>query len=140
MALIKMGYDVEEIDPVINYTLQEFLTKPSTQMGSYDIVFSTSVIEHDPDDKSFVECVAKLLSPNGVFIMTCDFKDNWKSGDPKPKVNTRLYTKSDLDTRLLSYMKNCKFVDVPDWNCKDCDFEYEGVKYTFASFVVKKGL
>ncbi|AFV24574.1 hypothetical protein Mpsy_2370 [Methanolobus psychrophilus R15] len=138
MALIKMGIVVEEIDPMFNYTLQEFATKPDTIKGSYDIIFSTSVIEHDPDDKSFVECITELLAPNGIFVMTCDYKDGWKQGDPKPRVCARLYTKVDLEHRLLSYMKNCKLIDEPNWECPNPDFVFGNYKYSFASFVVKK--
>jgi len=138
MALIKMGIDVEEIDPMYNYTLQEFFTKPNTIKGSYDIIFSTSVIEHVPDDKSFVECISELLAPNGIFVMTCDYKDGWKKGDPKPSVCERLYTKTDLEHRLLSYMKKCKLIDEPRWECPDPDFVFGIYIYSFASFVVKK--
>ena len=63
MSLIKMGFTVEEIDPMINYSLQEYFTKPTTVKNSYDIIFSTSVIEHDPDDESFIKCIADLLAP-----------------------------------------------------------------------------
>jgi len=138
MALIKMGIVVEEIDPMFNYTLQEFFTKPHIIKGSYDIIFSTSVIEHDPDDKSFAECISELLAPNGIFVMTCDYKDGWKQGDPKPSVCARLYTKVDLENRLLSYMKNCRLIDEPDWECPYPDFVFGNYKYSFASFVVKK--
>jgi SAM-dependent methyltransferase len=138
MSLVKAGIKVEEIDPLINYSLQEFITKPTTIKGGYDIIFSTSVIEHDPDDKSFITCVSELLSPGGVFIMTCDFRDGWKAGDPKPGVDARLYTKKDLEVRLLSYMKDCELVDDPDWDCLNPDFESASGNYTFASFVVKK--
>lgn len=138
MALIKMGTIIEEIDPMFNYTLQEFFTKPDTMKGSYDIIFSTSVIEHDPDDKSFAECISDLLAPNGIFVMTCDYKDGWKQGDPKPSVCARLYTKHDLEYRLLSYMKKCKLIDEPDWECPNPDFVFGIYKYSFASFVVRK--
>lgn len=138
MALIKMGIVVEEIDPMFNYTLQEFVTKPDIIKGSYDIIFSTSVIEHDSDDKSFAECISELLAPNGIFVMTCDYKDGWKRGDPKPRVCARLYTKVDLEHRLLSYMTNCKLIDEPNWECPDPDFVFGNYKYSFASFVVKK--
>ncbi|MFH0936612.1 MAG: hypothetical protein ABH971_03235 [bacterium] len=138
MALIKLGYQVEEIDPMVNYTLQEFFSKPNTLKHNYDIIFSTSVIEHDNDDKSFIESVDKLLTPNGVFIMTCDYKDNWKKNDPKPSVCARFYTKEDLMFRLPSYMTNCEFITVPNWTYIKPDFKFDIYEYTFASFVIKK--
>jgi hypothetical protein len=83
--------------------------------------------------------IDSLLSPEGVFIMTCDYKDGWKEGDIKPKVCARLYTQEDLKVRLPSYMNNCKLIDRPQWECLHPDFKYGKYQYTFASFVVKKG-
>ncbi|HTX19408.1 MAG TPA: hypothetical protein VMG34_12205 [Bacteroidota bacterium] len=139
MGLRKMGYAVDEIDPMINYSLQEFCTRPGTLMGSYDIVFSTSVIEHDPDDESFARCVSDLLAPGGIAVMTCDFKEGWKKGDPKPDPDVRLYTERDLRDRLLPIMKDCSPVDQPHWECENPDFVYLGIyRYTFATLVVRK--
>jgi SAM-dependent methyltransferase len=139
MGLIKMGYKIEEIDPMINYFLQEYYTKPSTQKNSYDIIFSTSVIEHDPDDQSFLECIHGLLAPNGIAVITCDYKDGWKPGDPKPAVDARFYTKQDLEQRMLSYLPGCELIDTPQWDCPNPDFDYyEEYQYTFATFVFRK--
>lgn len=141
MGLIRMGLQVEEIDPMVNYFLQEYITKPTTKLNSYNIIFSTSVIEHDPDDASFVRCINDLLAPDGVAIITCDYKDGWKPGDDKPDVDERFYTQSDLKLRLLKYMPDCYLVDEPQWGCNNPDFHYlEKYVYTFATFVVKKNL
>lgn len=138
MSLIKMGVEVEEIDPMFNYYLQEFFTKPNVIKGSYDIIFATSVIEHDPNDESFMICVSELLAPNGIFVMTCDYKDGWKPGDPKPGCCERLYTKDDLESRLLTYMKNCRLIDEPNWEHTIPDFVFGDYDYSFATLVVKK--
>ena len=139
MSLIKMGYTVEEIDPMLNYSLQEYFTKPTTVKNSYDIIFSISVIEHDPDDESFIRCIADLLAPGGVAVITCDYKDGWKPGEPKPEVDARFYTQHDLRDRLLPLMSNCHLVDEPQWDCPNPDFNYLGkYQYTFATFVVRK--
>lgn len=139
MSLIKMGHAVEEIDPMLNYYLQEYFTKPTTVKNSYDIIFSTSVIEHDLDDESFIKCIADLLAPGGMAIITCDYKDGWKPGEPKPECDARFYTKQDLRDRLLPLMSNCHLVDEPQWDCPNPDFNYLGkYQYTFATFVVKK--
>ncbi len=139
MALNKMGYHVEEIDPMLNYYLQEFYTKPSTVKNSYDIIFSTSVIEHDPDDESFISCIEGLLAPGGIAVITCDYKDGWKPGDPKPEVDARFYTQQDLRHRLLPLLRNCSLLDEPHWDCEEPDFNYlNKYQYTFATLVVKK--
>ncbi|MFA6417350.1 MAG: methyltransferase domain-containing protein [Patescibacteria group bacterium] len=141
MSLKKMGFSLEEVDPMINYTLEEYATKPTTIPKSYDIIFSTSVIEHDPDDKAFIQALDKLLAPGGTVIITCDFQENWLPGKPKPDVDARLYTQYDLKNRLLSYMENCQLVDTPDWDCPNPDFNFLGkYQYAFASLVAKKHL
>nr|MBA4167353.1 class I SAM-dependent methyltransferase [Chitinophagaceae bacterium] len=139
MSLSRMGYKIEEIDPVLNYYLQEYVNRPGTIKHSYDIIFSTSVIEHDPDDGSFIACISDLLSPGGVAILTCDYNNQWKPGDLKPTVDERLYTKHDLKERLLPLMKDCELVDDPQWECPDPDFLYlNKYRYTFATIVVRK--
>lgn len=139
MGLRRLGYDMEEIDPVLNYSLQEYFSRPGTEKNAYDIIFSTSVIEHDPDDESFVKCIAALLSPGGIAVITCDYNDQWKPGDPKPGVDARLYTQRDLRNRLLPLMERCRLVDEAQWDCPHPDFNYLGkYQYSFAGFVVQK--
>ena len=97
------------------------------------------MIEHDPDDKSFIECIEGLLTVNGVAVITCDYKDGWKAGDIKPEVDARFYTKNDLEKRLLSYLPDSVLVDKPEWECPNPDFNYLGkYQYSFASFVFRK--
>jgi len=139
MALQKLGYDVTDIDPMVNYFLQEFATRPTTRKNSFDVIFSTSVIEHDPDDQSFMECIEKLLAPGGLAVITCDFKEGWLPGQPKPEVDARFYTKKDLEERLLSVVPHCELIDSPDWDCLQPDFNYLGkYQYTFATFTIRK--
>ena len=140
MGLIKIGYKIEEIDPMTNYFIQDFVSKPSIKNKKYDIIFSTSVIEHDEDDESFIKSVDRLLAPGGVFIMSCDFKNGWKQGDRKPFVCARFYTEKDLTTRLLSYMNNCRLIDTPNWSSNNSDFIFGPYQYTFSGFVVKKSI
>jgi SAM-dependent methyltransferase len=137
IGLQKIGFEINGIDPVLNYDLNTFITKPSTRKESYDIVFSTSVIEHVFDDETFVENIAALLKVNGFAILTCDYKADYKPGDKIPGVDYRLYSQNDF-SRLLSRMKNCELIDSPNWECSNPDFFYEGCNYTFASFVVQK--
>ncbi|MFT3702317.1 MAG: methyltransferase domain-containing protein [Agriterribacter sp.] len=139
MSLKRIGLKIEEIDPVLNYYLQEYYSKPGIGKNSFDIIFSTSVIEHDPDDESFIKCIEGLLKPGGIAILTCDYKDGWKAGDPKPDVDARFYTMYDLKERILSYIPECHLIDTPQWECDNPDFNYLGkYQYTFATFVIQK--
>lgn len=137
-SLRMMGFKIEEIDPVLNYDLNTFYNLPKTIRSGYDIIFSTSVIEHVPDDEKFIEQIRELLAPGGIAILTMDFKDCYRPGDPKPIVDMRLYTLQDILGRFLPLLNNCDVIDAPMWNDATPDFFYEGVQYSFATFVFKK--
>ncbi|HTX19073.1 MAG TPA: hypothetical protein VMG34_10475 [Bacteroidota bacterium] len=137
-TLRKTGIRIEEIDPVLNYDLETFCTRPSTRRAGYDIVFSTSVIEHVRQDERFVALIGELLAPGGTAVLTCDFNDAYKPGDPIPAEDFRFYTQRDLRTRLLPAMAGCRLVGEPAWECERPDFSFGGCQYTFATFVVRK--
>jgi SAM-dependent methyltransferase len=132
------GYAVDEIDPAVNMDLRTFMGLPITRKASYDLVFSTSVIEHVPDDETFVEDICTLLKDGGIAVLTMDFKNHYRPGDPSPLVDERLYTPADIIDRLMSKMPGCKLVDEPNWHQGVPDFCYENVMYNFASMVVRK--
>lgn len=139
MSLKKAGFPIEEIDPAVNkLSLDDFFQLPTTKKGSYDVILSTSVIEHVQDDEKFVSQIADLLAPGGVAVLTCDFQEGYKVGDPLINVDFRFYTKDDLSRRLLQHAKDCELVDAPNWDCPDPDFELAGFRYTFATYVFRK--
>ena len=138
-GLKQLGYVMEEIDPAINYDLNTFFTKPSTIKNSYDIIFSTSVIEHVENDELFISQVVELLAPRGTAILTCDYNDQYQLGDPIPDVDFRFYTQKDFKERFLPLLKDCFWVDEPQWDCPNPDFTYAGIyRYTFATLVFQK--
>ncbi len=139
-ALKKLGYKMEEIDPVMNYDLGTFMDKPSTRTESYDIIFSTSVIEHVGNDELFVTQIVRLLADGGTAILTCDYNDQYKPGDPIPAEDFRLYTQRDFKERFLPLLKECSLVDAPQWDCASPDFTYAGCRYTFATLVFRKNM
>ena len=137
-ALKTYGYMMDEVDPVLNYDLNTFMHKPSTIKSSYDMIFSTSVIEHVKDDELFVSQIGELLAPGGIAVLTCDYNNQYKPGDPIPQEDFRMYTQKDFKERLLPLLKDCSLVDDPRWDCQNPDFEYAGCQYTFASLVFRK--
>lgn len=139
-ASLKMvGYEIEEIDPEVNgLDLNKFFHLPSTNKASYDIIFSTSVLEHVQDDELFVAQIAELLAPGGVGVLTCDYNDLHKPEDPVIPGDYRFYTQKDLISRILPSMKNCSLVDVPQWECPNPDFMFLGYRYTFATLAFRK--
>jgi hypothetical protein len=114
--------------------------QPSCKREGYDVVFSTSVIEHLLDDEQFARHIGGLLAPGGVAVLTCDFNVQYWPEDPIPNEDFRLYTCRDLVERLLPMLPGCTLVDEPDWECSEPDFLYAGCCYTFASLVFRKNI
>ncbi len=138
-ALKLLNYKVCDIDPIFNYDLAEYITKPNVHAETFDIIVSTSVIEHVEDDEQFVNDISHLLIKGGFAILTCDYNDQYKPGDDIPEVDFRFYTQLDLKERLIKAIPDCELIDTAQWDCEHPDFFYlEKYNYTFASFVFKK--
>lgn len=137
-GLRRLNYKIDEVDPVLNYELGEFMQRPTTDLASYGIIFSVSVIEHVQEDAEFLTQISELLKPGGVAVLTCDFSDQYIAGGRKPGADWRLYTQHDLKARLLPRIPDCELVDSPQWDCPLPDFQWEGCAYTFASLVFRK--
>ena len=133
---LNRGYDIEGLDPAINYDLHTFKTSTPHK---YDVIFSTSVIEHVDNDEQFIQDICELLAPDGVAVLTTDFRDSFKSGEPLPATSKRLYTELDFETRLRSVIErnNCEYVGETNWKGEP-DFIYQGHNYSFATMVFRK--
>ena len=138
VSIKALDYPLTEIDPVANYDLEAFCQLPSTKAASYDLIFSTSVIEHVQDDEKFVRQIGQLLAPGGVAVLTCDYNDAYVPDDNIPGEDFRLYTQRDFYQRLLPQLPDCSLVDSPQWDCPEPDFVYHGCHYTFATLVFQK--
>ncbi len=127
---------ITDIDPAINMTLQEYDSQVSNK---FDIVFAASVIEHVEDDESFLASMCNLTKEGGYGILTCDFNNDWKEGDPVPATDVRLYTEYDLRVRFKKVLDeyNCVLVDEPDWSGEP-NFIYQGHLYGFATMMFRK--
>ena len=137
-GLEKVGYQIEAIDPAVNMDLNTFFNRETTRKESYQIIFSTSVLEHVQEDELFMKQIGALLAPGGVAILTCDFNSRYQPGDRIPKEDIRFYTEKDFIFRLLPGMTGCGFVDCAQWQLAEPDFTYAGCRYSFATFVVEK--
>jgi hypothetical protein len=132
-----IGLAVYDVDPVINCDLHTFTART---LAPYNVVISTSVLEHTQNDEEFVADVCKLLISGGYGILTMDFKDDWTPGQPVPYTSNRFYTTHDLTVRLRKVLQDngCDLVDEPDYSARDT-FIWDGINYSFATFVFKKG-
>jgi SAM-dependent methyltransferase len=140
-ALQSLGYRIDAIDPSLNVDLTGFRRQHPERLGTYDIVFSTSVIEHVPDDETFVADMVAMLAPGGYAVLTCDYNDTWTPDQPKPPSDVRIYTRSDIQ-RLIAAMGDVELLDEPDWQDHDPDFtiaEYGiDMHYGFATLTVRR--
>jgi 2-polyprenyl-3-methyl-5-hydroxy-6-metoxy-1,4-benzoquinol methylase len=148
-TLMKQGYNIVLIDPLdeiwnprnCDHIIKADLHSYSKQFPSrkFDIVFSTSVIEHVEDDESFLANICEFLSDDGYGILTCDFNNDYVIGARKPVVDFRLYTKNDFIFRFMPILKkyNCVLIEPFSWDGIP-DFDNGQAIYSFATFVFKK--
>lgn len=136
-GLKKTGYNVTAIDPVVNMDLDTFYKKSDGK--KYDIVFSTSVIEHVPQDEPFIDQICKLLNPNGYAVLTCDFNNDYGKKAEAPVGDFRLYTKNDLLVRFDKILKEngCEMFGEINYESPP-DFNFGGCIYSFATYVFTK--
>lgn len=127
------------IDPHTDLTLNQFRKERKQSSPLFDCVFSTSVLEHVPDDEGFIRDVVTLLKEGGTGLLTVDFLADWKRGDKVPGGDGRFYTPSDVNRigKLLNEL-GCKWVDEPDFNGAP-DFEHDGCKYSFMALAFTRG-
>ncbi len=136
-CLIRDGWKVVGIDPDVDgNTLDSFYNNINHQ---FDIVFSTSVLEHVKDDELFIKQVCNLLKPGGYAILTVDFLDSYKPGDSLHATAIRFYTNNDLNVRLRSIIEkqNCHYTCEPNWS-GESDFWYQGHTYSLATMIFRK--
>lgn len=134
------GFAVYDVDPVINTDLRTFKARhQATRNTGYEIIISTSVLEHTANDEEFIADICDLLVNDGRAVLTCDFKDDYTAGDPVPYTSNRFYTKNDLLVRLPNILTQhgCSLVEVPNYDDKDT-FIWDGINYSFATFVFRK--
>ena len=135
-TLKQAGYNIVGIDPEINFSLHDYRMK---HKSNFDIIFSTSVLEHVKNDEEFIQDICCLLTKPGVAILTCDFNNDYRLGMPVPNTVIRQYTEYDLRTRLNTVLNrnDCRIIGSQDWS-GDRDFLYQGHHYSFATFVFER--
>ncbi|MBW4025243.1 MAG: hypothetical protein HIU92_19300 [Proteobacteria bacterium] len=141
IALRQLGYVVDSIDPETDVDLAEFRRAHPEKVASYQVVFSTSVIEHVLDDEQFVRDLVEMTALGGAIVLTCDFCETWKPDQQKPSSDCRIYTTADMQ-RLMRAMPGTSLVDSPDWSEHATDFSIEengGVmRYGFATLAARR--
>lgn len=125
-----------KIDPDVNNL--DLHTFKESYEGFFDIIFSTSVLEHVKNDVEFIGDMCSLLKSDGLGVITCDFNNSYKLGDKLPYSDERFYTKKDFSKfRKIIKEYYCKLVDRGEWDGEP-DFTHDGCNYSFATFVFRK--
>lgn len=140
-ALKKLGYNVRITDPhpsMEGKDARDVWLETLERTGQrYDLVISCSVIEHVPDDASFIFFLYQLLKPGGVALLTTDYREDYYEGMHKPDSDVRLYTSERLK-HLASLVPGGGLLDRPDWSFVEPYFEIVGARYGFCSLAFRK--
>ena len=136
-ALYRLNYNIDKIDPLLNCNLSDFITKPTTKKKSYDLIFSISVLEHVYDDISFIKQCELLLKKGGHLVLTCDYKKDFKNGDPMPGTNFRFYNKEKIK-EILKTVPKLQTIDKINFEKNNKGWFTDEFKYTFCVLTLKK--
>ena len=68
-----LGVKMVGIDPRINYDLNTYKSKTNEK---FELIFSTSVIEHVENDEQFIRDICELLVVGGIGVLTTDFLED----------------------------------------------------------------
>lgn len=133
--LKKKGYLIFDIDPNLNYTVEEYLQRNPNQLENFDVCFSVSVLEHVPDDRGFIAGAMNLLKPGGYMVNTVDYR----GGEDiyMPPTHVRFYNAQQL-RNLLEIFCDPDMKMGSDWDRALNNFNYNNTSYTFATLCFKK--
>ena len=125
----------------IRYVAADF-TRTPFENEEFDVVTSTSVIEHGFNGTALLTEMARLLRPAGYFIASFDY---WPE-----KIDTSGVPFFGMDWKIFSQQEVLAFIEeARNYNLFPCGkidltanekpVDYEGRQYTFAWLVLRKG-
>ncbi len=124
----------------IKYVVSDFMHTPF-ENGSFDVVTSTSVIEHGFNSRALLTEITRLLRPGGYFIASFDY---WPE-----KIDTKGTPFFGMDWKIFSKEEVLAFVDEAgaydlkacgdlDLSADERPIECAERKYTFAWLALQK--
>jgi len=134
LTLKRLGIYVEEVDPNLNYFLEDFINKPSEKGRKYDIIFSMSVIEHVEDDIKFLKICEDKLKVGGRQFHTFDFLSH---PTHLPETHYRMYSDDNIRA-IKSALSRSKIFGIEDYFSPVYDFNYNNLDYCFASIFLER--
>lgn len=137
-SLIKLGYQITIADPVVDRRDMGAVWRESLLFDiRYDMVICCSVLGQVEDDVSFIKQIYDILKPNGIAILTTDYKSDWQEGMPKPSSNFRLYNSERLHYLFAQLPTNSE-LDTLTWKNIEPYFSAENLNYAFCSLAFQK--
>ena len=133
-SLKRIGIYVEEVDPNLNYGLEDFIKKPSQKNVQYDLIYSISVLEHILDDLNILKICEQKLKKEGLQFHTLDFRE---LKGPIPPTHYRLYDSSSINY-LIKNMEHSTLFGKSDYSNAKHDFFYNDIHYNFASLTLER--
>jgi hypothetical protein len=134
ISLKRIGIYVEEVDPNLNYGLEDFIKKPSQKNIKYDLIYSISVLEHIFDDINILKICEQKLKKGGLQFHTVDFRD---FDGPIPRTHYKVYNTNSINY-LTKQIKNSAIFGKSDYTNAKHDFFYNDIHYNFASLTLER--
>ena len=141
-TLTRLGANVLAVDPDVNrMNLRQYVAAHETTAKWYwqaDLVIAASVLEHVRDDAEFLRDIVFCLKPGGLALLTVDFKEGWKRGDPLVTTQERMYTRDSLMALTDTINREVAWLGERDWQSRGDYLPYEGLMFSFASIAFRK--
>jgi hypothetical protein len=133
-SLKRIGIYVEEVDPNLNYRLEDFIKKPSQKNVHYDLIYSISVLEHIFDDLNILKICEQKLKKGGLQFHTVDFRE---FNGAIPHTHYKVYDSSSINYLIKKIDQSTPFGKINYTNAKH-DFFYNDIHYNFASITLER--
>lgn len=109
-----------------NYICEDVYQYASKNLGKFDVVLLTEVIEHVPDPAAFSDTLMSLLKPGGKLIISTPNKSAYPSHEywntELPPVHLTWFSEDSFKVISLQKDFSVSFFDFTDFNKKHFDF------------------
>ena len=134
LALKRLGAYVEEVDPNLNFLLEDFIQKPAEDGVKYDLIFSISVLEHVENDINFLKICESKLKKGGFQYHTFDYLPHYKN---LPPTHYRFYSDTYVE-KIRKLLLFSRMYGEQDYKNYLLDFNYNNLTYCFASILFER--
>lgn len=133
-TLLGQGYPIE----ILPGSLEEFCQSPHTKLESYECIVSLSGLGHLEEEELYLGYIESLLKPGGKAVFTLPMRKAEDTGDPVPSGISHLYTKTDLEKRLIPFLKKSELIGEKKWDDEAFESGYYGIEYSWGTLTFQK--